>query len=73
LKNKQDRYKKIPIALSLIRNNTKTIQSIKVADREANVAIMCTLVERIVIEHKAKPVNVIVSESLRSLALKRTG
>jgi hypothetical protein len=38
--------------------------------RSEQLAVMCTMVERIVIEHKAKAANISVSEFLRTLALK---
>ena len=38
--------------------------------RSEQLAVMCTLVERKVIEHKAKTANISVSEFLRTLALK---
>jgi hypothetical protein len=43
----------------------------KEVKRDEQLAVMCTLVERTIIEHKAKSVNLSVSEFLRTLALKR--
>ena len=42
----------------------------KEVKRSEQLAVMCTLVERTIIEHKAKIANVSVSEFLRTLALK---
>ena len=38
--------------------------------RSEQLAVMCTLIERTIIEHKAKQANLSVSEFLRTLALK---
>jgi hypothetical protein len=42
----------------------------KEVKRDEQLAVMCTLIERTIIEHKAKSVNLSVSEFLRTLALK---
>ena len=42
----------------------------KLIRRNEQLAVMCTLVERKVIEHKAKAANVSISEYLRTLGLK---
>jgi hypothetical protein len=42
----------------------------KEVKRDEQLAVMCTLIERTIIEHKAKSVNLSVSEFLRTLPLK---
>jgi hypothetical protein len=48
----------------------KGVRPRKEVKRDEQLAVMCTLIERTIIEHKAKSVNLSVSEFLRTLALK---